>query len=162
MSPICTIALLIYSSLIYATCAKELPPGPILHAFSPAWFQCVTTLQPPYLIAPHLSSFIPLMAILPYSSLCCLLSVSSRCSVFLLLWPSSPLTQEHLINLQLEVSNPEKKSLKPKRYRQPKALDKRQEAENKMVRPHECSLKSNRRISSIKLLTKTTLLLRIL
>ena len=111
-------------------------------------------------ICLHLSLFI---STLPCSSLCCLLSVSSCFTVFLLLWPSSPLTEEHLINLQLEVSNPEKRTLKAKKYKQPIALDKNQEEEEKkMLRLHECSLKSNLRISSIKLLTKKTPLLRIL
>lgn len=107
----------------------------------------------------HLSLFI---STLPCSSHSCLLSVSSCFTVFLLLWPSSPLTEEHLINLQLEVSNPEKRTLKAKKHRQLTALDKNQEEEEKRLRLHECSLKSNLRISSIKLLTEKTPLPRIL
>lgn len=70
----------------------------------------------------------------------CLL-VSFFSSIFLLLWPSSPLSKEHLINLQLQVSNPEKRSVKAKKYRQPKAIDKNQKVE-KNLSPHEHSLKS--------------------
>jgi len=78
----------------------------------------------------HLSLFI---STLPRSSLRGLLSVSSCFTVFLLLWPSSPLTEEHLINLQSEVSNPEKRTLKAKKHRRPTALDKNQEEKKKCM-----------------------------